>query len=166
MIIALSKKRREGITIMKNVAVMISLILTVTLAAVPSYAQRGMRGKGGGGWGMGSPYSRMYDPATVETISGKVERIDAVTPMKGMSVGVHLRITTDKGPVSVHLGPQWYLQNQDVLIKTGDQVEITGSRVVFEGKPAVIAKEVIKGDEVLKLRDDNGYPAWSGWRRR
>jgi hypothetical protein len=26
--------------------------------------------------------------------------------------------------------------------------------------------EVKKGDEVLKLRDDNGFPVWSGWRRR
>jgi hypothetical protein len=25
---------------------------------------------------------------------------------------------------------------------------------------------VKKGDEVLKLRDDSGFPVWSGWRRR
>jgi hypothetical protein len=25
--------------------------------------------------------------------------------------------------------------------------------------------EVKKGDEVLKLRDDTGFPVWSGWRR-
>ena len=26
--------------------------------------------------------------------------------------------------------------------------------------------EVKKGDEVLKIRDENGLPFWSGWRRR
>lgn len=36
-----------------------------------------------------------------------------------------------------------------------------GSRVTFQGKPAVIAAEVKKGDEVLKLRDETGLPAWS-----
>ncbi|MBK8981835.1 MAG: hypothetical protein IPM38_05805 [Ignavibacteria bacterium] len=30
----------------------------------------------------------------------------------------------------------------------------------------IIAKEIIKGDEVLTLRDDNGYPYWAGWRKK
>jgi hypothetical protein len=37
--------------------------------------------------------------------------------------------------------------------------------VTFEGKPAIIAAEIKKGDETLRLRDDAGVPAWSGWRR-
>ena len=41
-----------------------------------------------------------------------------------------------------------------------------GARTTFAGKPAIIAAEVKKGDEVLKLRDDSGFPVWSGWRRR
>ena len=46
-----------------------------------------------------------------------------------------------------------------------DSVEIKGSRVTFEGKPAIIAAEVKKGGETLTLRDDAGLPVWSGWRR-
>ncbi len=139
------------------------LLLLVTSAA---FAQGGMQMmRGGGGWGMKSPYMRMYDPKTVETARGTVERIDAITPMKGMSGGVHLTLTTDQGPLSIHLGPQWYLQNQETQLKPGDKVEITGSRITFNGKPALIAKQVVKGDEVLTLRNDNGVPAWSGWRR-
>lgn len=48
----------------------------------------------------------------------------------------------------------------------GDKVEVTGSRITFQDKPAIIAAEVKKGDEILKLRDGNGFPAWAGWRRR
>lgn len=40
------------------------------------------------------------------------------------------------------------------------------SKIAFGGKPALIAAQVKKGDEVLKLRDDAGFPVWSGWRRR
>ena len=40
-----------------------------------------------------------------------------------------------------------------------------GARVVVDGKPALIAAEVKKGDALLKLRDAGGVPAWSGWRR-
>jgi hypothetical protein len=52
-----------------------------------------------------------------------------------------------------------------VKIEPKDKVEVTGSRITFDGKPAIIAAEVKKGDEALKLRDDNGFPVWSGWRR-
>jgi hypothetical protein len=107
----------------------------------------------------------MFDPKTVETVTGEVVKVDRITPMRGMSSGVHLVVKTDKGDVSVHLGPQWYLENQDVKIEPKDKVEIKGSRVTLQGQATLIAAEVKKGDEVLKLRDDAGVPMWAGWRR-
>jgi hypothetical protein len=38
--------------------------------------------------------------------------------------------------------------------------------VTVSGKPAIIAAEVKKGDDLLRLRDEAGLPAWSAWRRR
>jgi len=58
------------------------------------------------------------------------------------------------------------LENQDVELAPQETVEVTGSRITFDGRPAMIAAEVRKGEEVLKLQDDNGYPVWAGWRRR
>lgn len=138
------------------------------LGAMSSFAQPGpgMKWRGSGGWGPGTQYNRMYDPKAVETITGEVTSVDRITPMKGMSGGVHMNVKTDKETVSVHLGPSWYLENQDVKIETKDKVEVKGARTTFAGKPAMIAAEVKKGDEVLKLRDDSGFPVWSGWRRR
>jgi hypothetical protein len=75
-------------------------------------------------------------------------------------------LKTEDETISVHLGPGWYIENQDVKIQPKDKLEVKGSRVTFEGKPVIIAAEVKKGDEVLKLRDKNGFPLWSGWRRR
>ncbi len=83
-----------------------------------------------------------------------------------MSHGVHVLLKTATGNISVHLGPAWYLENQDVKISVHDKIEAKGSRIVFNGSPALIAAEIKKGEEVLKLRDENGYPVWSGWRRR
>jgi hypothetical protein len=130
----------------------------------PTAFAQGMKWKGSGGWGPGGPYGRMYDVRTVETVSGEVVKVDRITPMHGMSTGVHLVVKTDKGDVSVHLGPQWYLENQDVKIEPKDKLEITGSRVTVQGQPAIIAAEVKKGDQVLKLRDQSGIPVWAGWR--
>ena len=154
---------------MKKIAlVLFAGAIAILLAALSSYAQPrgGMMWRGSGGWGPGSQYNRMYDPKAVATITGEVTAVDRITPVKGMSGGVHMNVKTDKETISVQLGPSWYLENQDVKIVAKDKVEVKGARTTFAGKPAIIAAEVKKGDEVLKLRDDSGFPVWSGWRRR
>jgi hypothetical protein len=152
---------------MKKIMTLVAVVTTLTFAlTTESLAQRGSMGLGGGGWGPGTPYGRMYNPQTVETIRGEVVSVDRITPDKGMSYGIQIVVKTDKETISVHLGPGWYIENQDVAIAPKDKVEVTGSRITFEGKPALIAAEVKKGDEVLTLRDANGVPVWSGWRRK
>lgn len=152
---------------MKKIGTLVSLLFVIGLIlATESFAQRGMGFKGSGGWGPGTNYARMYNPKTVETISGEVVSIESITPMSGMSYGVHLMLKTDRETISVHLGPAWYIENQDVKINVGDNLEVKGSKITFESKPAIIAAEVKKGDHILKLRDENGFPVWSGWRRR
>lgn len=150
--------RRKSII---SLVVAVSLLLTASIALAGPW--KGWRGSGG--WGMGAQYQRMYNPATVETLSGTVEAVDKVTPMKGMYSGVHVMLKTDKETISVHLGPEWYVERLDTKIQKGDKIEVKGSRVTFAGKPAVIAAEVKKGDSTLVLRDSAGVPAWAGWRR-
>jgi hypothetical protein len=154
---------------MRKIAGMFGLlVMGLFFASAESIAQRGpaMMWRGSGGWGPGTPYNRMYNPKAVETITGEVTKVDRITPAKGMSGGVHMLVKTDKETLSVHLGPSWYLENQDVKIEPKDKVEVKGSRITFGGKPALIASEVKKGNEVLTLRDESGFPAWMGWRRR
>ncbi|HET6371499.1 MAG TPA: DNA-binding protein [Nitrospiria bacterium] len=153
---------------MKRIGVLSATVFTLVLlfSVNDSSAARGMKWRGSGGWGPGTPYSKMYDPKTVETLSGEVVGIDRVTPMKGMSYGVHLTLKTDQETISVHLGPAWFVENQDIKIEPKDKIEVKGSKITFNGKPAVIAEEVKKGDEMLTLRDEYGYPVWSGMRRK
>ena len=153
--------RKIGVSLV--IAAIAALFAAAFLNAQPG---PGMMWRGSGGWGPGTQYNRMYDPKTVETISGEVISIDQFTPAKGMFGGIHMNVKTGKETISVHLGPSWYLENQDVKIEPKDKVEVRGSRVAFFGKPAIFAAEVKKGDQVLKLRDDDGFPVWSGWRRR
>ena len=152
---------------MKKLMMIVSAMVMISLfSGTDALAQGGVMWKGGGGWGPGTPYGRMYNPQTVETVVGEVVSVDKVTPMKGMADGVHLMVKTDKETISVHLGPSWYIENQDVEIAPTDKIAVKGSRITLEGKPAIIAAEVKKGDEVLMLRDASGIPVWSGWRRR
>jgi hypothetical protein len=144
-----------------TVLLMLSL-LSVPLTSIAT--AQFMPGTRGGGWNASSPYQRMYNPKTVETIIGEVVGVDTIIPIMGMSRGVHLRVKTQTNEFSIHLGPTWYLNHQEVQFQPNDQVEVTGSRIVFTGELTMIAVEVRRGSAILKLRDSHGIPIWSGWR--
>lgn len=148
----------------KNIG-LLTLAVLVFLTSSVAFAQPRKGWRGSGGWGMGAAYQRMYNPATVETISGLVDSVEKVTPMKKMSYGIHLSLKTEKEMVSVHLGPGWFIERLDTRIEKGDQIEVKGSKITLDGKPALIAAEIKKRDIVLKLRDDAGFPVWSGWKQ-
>jgi hypothetical protein len=130
------------------------LILALTMAC-------GSENQGGLGPGGGAGYDRMYDPKTVETVSGEVISVDKITD-QGTGYGLSLTLKTSKETILVYLGPGWFLAKQDLTFAPKDQVEITGSQITFQGKPALIAARLKKGDKSLELRDPAGIPAWTG----
>ncbi|HZY10087.1 MAG TPA: DNA-binding protein [Bacteroidota bacterium] len=152
---------------MRKVGALLLTVMTVyALLAQESLAQGVIKYKGSGGWGIGTQYQKMFDSKSTETLKGQVLTISKVTPIKGMSYGVQLLLKTEKEELSVHLGPGWYLVNQDMTIEPRDTVEVKGSRILFVKKPVIVATEVSKGDAILKLREENGFPLWNAWRRR
>jgi hypothetical protein len=117
------------------------------------------------GLGQGSGISNIYDVNTVETLSGEVTGIDKIYTSNNM-YGLHMTIYSGNGQMLVHLGPVWFVENQDIEIAEGDYVIVTGSRITFNDTQVIIAKEVMKDEKVLLLRDDNGYPLWAAWPNR
>jgi hypothetical protein len=141
-----------------------TILVAVCIGAVfchTAFAQRGA-GRGALGWGPGTPYAKLFNPNSVTTASGKVDKVDTLVPMNGMGPGVHLVLNTSNGPLSVHLGPAWYLKDQGFKLQAGEQVQVRGSQITFDGQPALIATEVTRGTETLRLRDASGVPLWSG----
>jgi hypothetical protein len=121
--------------------------------------------RGGAWWEPGSAYQRLYDPKTVEEIAGKVVRAESFTPRNAIGRGLHLLLETEKETVPVHLGPEWFVANQTLEVRPGDNVVVKGSRIMYEGEPAIVAATIRKGDDVLELRDEQGLPRWAAWRR-
>jgi hypothetical protein len=105
--------------------------------------------------GLNAFAERNYDPKTVETAQGKVLSVEKTQQRGG---GVHFMLQTEKETIAVHLGPSRYIEKQTPKIETNDTVTVTGSRVTVGGGPAIIAAQVKKGNEILKLRDENGTP--------
>jgi hypothetical protein len=116
----------------------------------------------GYGWGAG----REFDPATLVTIEGDILEV-ASTPSPGWrrAQGLHLTVDTSDGPVSVHMGPRWYLQRRGVTFAAGERVTITGSRLSSGSGARLVATEVRRGESVFRLRASDGDPAWGGWGR-
>lgn len=109
-------------------------------------------------------YSRNYDLNTIETIEGEItEVIYKPAKRKASMMGVHVMLQTDSETIPVHLGPVWYLEKQEKLEK-GDKISVTGSRITYDGAPAIIAASIERNQMILRLRDENGIPLWRGWR--
>ena len=136
----------------------------VALVSVTLSAQQGS-GRMGGRGGVRSDGRGTYDPAQAEIITGEIITVKDVEFNKGRMTGVGAELKTDSQTVLVYLGPHIYVDLQNVRINVGDKVEVKGVKVLLDGRQAVLAAEVRKGDEVLKLRDDNGVPLWAGKRQ-
>jgi len=135
-------------------------LVLFTLSVLPGWAQQ----RPGRGIAK-QAYDRDYNPNTVETIEGEVVDITYNPSKKNAAMmGVHMLVKTTTETVPVHLGPTWYMEQQE-FIKKGDKLTVTGSRITFNGAPALVAAIVIRNQMTLHLRDRNGYPAWRGWRR-
>jgi hypothetical protein len=106
------------------------------------------------------PGAGLYNPQTVETVSGLVVSITPMPPKGGPPQRVQLGLKTDGETITVILGPSSYIEGQGVEIKDLDRVEVRGSRIVARGQPMLIAAWVKKGGQVLKLRDESGRPLW------
>ncbi len=151
-------KRREAIEL--------CMIGFGLLAAVRPALAQGWRGwRGSEGWAGPGPYQRLYNPQSAYSAAGTIVSVQSFVPIKGMAPGVHVMVKTSSETVDLHLGPVWYVERLEEQLQPGDQIEFRGSRVTIDGKPAVIATEIKKGEHSLVLRDANGIPAWAGWRR-
>jgi hypothetical protein len=135
------------------------VLTSIILLAVSSRAQPGP-GRGGG-----MHYGMMWDAKTMETVTGEVVVVDKYTPGRGgQSYGLQLTLKTDKETVPVILGPAWYIDQQHFAVAYKDRVEIKGSRIPIQGQATIIAAEVTKDDQTLRLRDEKGIPLWAGLR--
>lgn len=137
---------------MRKRSLMAGLILgLITLAGV---------GLGFGQAPAGGPLP--FDPQKVATVQGVVVAPPVDKPT-GLPEMVQLTLKTSQGKnLVVVLGPNWFVAQQSWRIKALDRLEVKGSPLQLEGKPALVAQEVKRGDEVMTFRDEGGAPLWAG----
>jgi len=153
---------------MKRTALFLTTIFVLALLVPSAVAQcsccrhQGPKGPWPGG-PAGEARGPIYDPDTVTTLHGTVTAVEVVAVERGRSGGLHLIRDVAGSKKEVHIGPTWFLDRESIKFSKGDVVDVTGSLV---RNNYVIAREVKKGEKVLKLRDDQGFPLWAGGPRR
>ncbi len=118
------------------------------------------------GWEGADPFRELFNSKTIETVSGKIAKVEVIGPETEWGRGVRLIIYTDaKKPVLAYLGPAWYYEGQQKVLKAGTRVTLTGSMVNIDDTPLMIATKIREGNEELQLRDKEGGPTWIGWKK-
>ena len=108
-----------------------------------------------------TPAVPKYDPTKEAKFSGIVEEVrDRACPVSG-AVGSHIVLKLKDGStIEVHLATTKFVKAYDLVFVKGDQVEVTGTKVLFEGVPTIFAREVRRGDDTFEFRDREGKPIW------
>jgi hypothetical protein len=73
-----------------------------------------------------------------------------------------LVLKTSQGNLTINLGPPWYVKKQGFSVQKGDTIEVTGSKVTQDEKTVLLAAEVKKNGQTLKVRDEKGVPLFRG----
>lgn len=103
---------------------------------------------------------KKYNISTETKVTGTVDDVKEV--QEGNEKETHLVLKTDSGMVEVCLCPARFLSELDMNFQKGDKLEVTGSKVKEEnGETELLAREIVKGDNTLVLRDKQGGPVWT-----
>ncbi|SRR6266567_1854271 len=101
-----------------------------------------------------------YDPATETKMKGLVEELKL--PPKGQEKEVaHLLMKSGGDMIDIYLCPKSFMDDMGVTFSKGDAIAFTGSKIKQDGADLILAREVVKGQDTLVLRDDKGNPVWN-----
>jgi hypothetical protein len=103
--------------------------------------------------------SPKYDASSEIKMKGTVE--DLKMPAKGHEKEiVHLVMKNGDQAVDLYLCPKSFMDDMGVTFNKGDEIAFTGSKVTQGGSEMMLAREVVKGQDTLVLRDGQGKPVW------
>ncbi len=132
-----------------------SILLLAAMLASPPLLARADPAAGG------KPPLVKFDPANVVTFTGTVLGVRRADHGKGVK-SVHLVVKVGDGQLSVHIGPDAWVDRQTIQFAPGDEVEVKGSRFTYPGGAGIIAQSVTRGADTLVVRSASGKPSWSG----
>jgi hypothetical protein len=102
-------------------------------------------------------------PAATRVLHGEVATVQMEPIPGGTGYLVNLLVQSGSEVIPVQLGPSWFIEHQPIHLEPGDKIQISGSEVSTNGQTLLVASQVRKGREILRLRGDHDRPVWAAW---
>jgi hypothetical protein len=101
-----------------------------------------------------------YDLSTESKMKATVQEVKL--PAKGSEKEIaHLLVKIGTDTFDVYLCPKAFLDDMGVNFSQGEDIVLTGSRIKQGDAELILAREVVRGNDTLVLRDEKGNPVWS-----
>jgi hypothetical protein len=101
-----------------------------------------------------------------ETIQGSIEEIQQIPGQRPGMVGLRFVVASSTGdPVTVLVGPAYYLAQAGYSPKVGDKISVEGFMIQSDVDKIMVARTITAGALTIPLRDEQGMPLWSGGAR-
>jgi hypothetical protein len=134
-----------------------SIVAALALVAVASPLFAGDGPATGESWGKLGAYGSLYSAKTESTFEGKILTVVKIPlPNTGDRYCLALQVMRDGNPCTVYLGPGSFVAKRGFEFSSGDVISVTGSQVLANGREIVLAREVLKGDSTLAIRNEFG----------
>jgi uncharacterized protein YrrD len=111
-------------------------------------------------WSARGEYQNLVQSGQPANVRGAVTSIDRIEPMQGMQEGIIITIGENGRETTVHLGPAWFIDRQDVMLRLNDQVEVEGVQAEIDGQNVVVARTISSPHGRFRLRDEQNKPVW------
>jgi len=127
----------------------LALVLLVWLQGAPAAAQKAQETK-----------VPPYDLHSETKMKGVVDEVKE--PPKGSEKeAIHLLVKNGADSTDLYLCPKSFLDDMGMSFSKGDEIAVTGSKVKANAGDLILAREVVKGNDTLVLRDEKGNPVWN-----
>ena len=109
--------------------------------------------------------AKLYSEDNARVVKGLILDTRTVKFSDGVEF-MQMDVDTDQGPVRVHLGPKWYMDeyHDRFDVNKGRSVTAVCSPAIVEGRKILVAAELANADgrQRMRLRHPDGTPAWVG----
>lgn len=102
-----------------------------------------------------------YNRATETKVGGTIEEVkEFECPVSG-TMGYHIVLKTGDGLATVHVAASRFMKDYEITFEKGQRIDVVGSKVKLEtGEDAVLAREIMRGQNTYAFRDKEGNPLW------
>ncbi len=150
---------------MKKQSLFLKIFFVMCVALIlPSGVALAGDNKDMGGWGIKTPYNKLYKAEDVEKFKVVVTQIKEIIPLEGMSPATALVVKESEGedPILVHVCPAWYKKKGRIGIKKGDKITLRGYIAEINDEEVIMAAKIKNRGKVLKVRlTSDGTPFWT-----